>query len=460
MRAWVAVGSVVTSVALSFSNAGCHDSDAAPQSRRELVIVSPHWEGIREELGAAFRAHMANRTDGRAEDVDVAWVNPGGTSACLRFARARFERMPEGIGVDLFFGGGVDPHLKLAELGLTQPADLSAEVLAALPEDVSGVRVYDHGSGWYGTCLTTFGIVYNRELLRRIGLDEPTSFDDLGEPRFRSWVGLADPRMSGTVHMIYELILQGQGWEDGFRLLARMAGNSRRFYHHASEVPLEVGAGEIAAGLSLDSYAWAQVDQLGRESIGFLAPDGETVVNPDAISMLHGAPAADLASAFIEFVLSPQGQALWMLPRGTDGGPTRYSLARMPVRPDVMRSLGARAIVTFDPFGAHHQVAYDPSLGSNRWGIVNGLLGSVLVDLQRDLAKNWQLVIAAGRPAAAEELLTRPPVGLDELLALAAGPYRDHRERQAIQARWSREARARYREAGALAQASASESRP
>lgn len=413
----------------------------------KLVIISPHWEGIREEFARAFAVELA--AEGRK--VEVSWLTFGGTSDCVKFVRSRFTEMPSGIGVDLFFGGGVEPHLTMAKADQLDPVTLAPATLAAIPPDLAGVPLYDPGHRWYGACLTSFGVIFNRELLRRLDIPEPTSFAALGEPRARSWVALADPRLSGTVHMIYEIILQGEGWENGFRLIARMAGNARRFYHFASEVPLEIGAGEVALGTSLDSYAWSQVESLGRDSIGFIAPSGRSVINPDAIAMLRGAPNRELAKRFIEFVLSPRGQALWLLPRGVPGGPRRFALARLPIRPDVFAAHETSSIVTENPFTAPPGLTYDTALGARRWTALNGLIGTVLCDRHEELASAWRAVLEAGRPADAEEALTRPLVSEAEL-ALVADELNAHPERRFdVFAAWSRRASQAFAEATRLA---------
>jgi hypothetical protein len=252
--------------------------------------------------------------------------------------------------------------------------------------------------------------------------------------------------------MIYELVLQARGWDEGWRLVARMAGNARRIYHHAAEVPIEVGAGEIALGTTIDSYAWAQIEQMGEQSIGFVAPEGESLMNPDAIAVLRGAPHAELARAFVEFTLSPAGQALWMLPRRAPGGPERYPLGRMPVRPDVYRAQRERTAVRHDPFAEHEVLAYDPDLGSARWSVVNGLVGAALIDLHRELREAWAEVVAAGRPAEAEELLTRPPATEAEVRALGK-EFRDALRRNDALARIASATEARYRRARDLARA-------
>jgi iron(III) transport system substrate-binding protein len=53
--------------------------------------------------------------------------------------------------------------------------------------------------------------------------------------------------------------------------------------------------------------------------------------------LLRGAPHPQVARAFIDFVLQPEGQKLWDFRPGTPGGPVRYSLRRLPVRKEFYR---------------------------------------------------------------------------------------------------------------------------
>src|SRR5262249_52509893 len=67
-----------------------------------LVLVSPHWEGIQREFETAFKSHYLRET-GRT--VELEWMDAGGTSEVLRFIRSEFKAKPTGIGIDIFFGG-------------------------------------------------------------------------------------------------------------------------------------------------------------------------------------------------------------------------------------------------------------------------------------------------------------------------------------------------------------------
>jgi len=93
---------------------------------QKLIIVSPHWEGIRTEFERAF-SEWTSRNLGHATDVD--WLDVGGTSDILRYVRSEFARSPKGIGIDLLFGGGVDPYLALIKDGLLEPCELPPQVL-------------------------------------------------------------------------------------------------------------------------------------------------------------------------------------------------------------------------------------------------------------------------------------------------------------------------------------------
>ena len=81
----------------------------------KLIIISPHWEGIETEFDTAFKAWYAKET---GREVNVDWLDQGGSSSDFRFIESEFKRLPEGIGIDLFFGGGTDNYLKLADKGL------------------------------------------------------------------------------------------------------------------------------------------------------------------------------------------------------------------------------------------------------------------------------------------------------------------------------------------------------
>jgi len=144
--------------------------------------------------------------------------------------------------------------------------------------------------------------------MEKFDLPTPKTWRDLTSQKLRTWVGSADPRKSGSTHMMYEIILQAYGWETGMWTIAAMAGNIRAFTQSASTVPKDIAVGETATGLCIDQYAWSTMEKVGGERRGFALPEGLTVVTADGIAKLKGAPESAIATDFISYVLSEAGQ--------------------------------------------------------------------------------------------------------------------------------------------------------
>ncbi|MDB4373763.1 hypothetical protein N9Z50_02015, partial [Akkermansiaceae bacterium] len=82
-------------------------SKSAAGADLRLEVITPHNEMILREFGDGFSAWYEKET---GNSVYVNWRTPGGTSEIKRVLDGAFEaaqeRGTEGIGVDLFFGGG------------------------------------------------------------------------------------------------------------------------------------------------------------------------------------------------------------------------------------------------------------------------------------------------------------------------------------------------------------------
>ena len=423
-----------------------------------LVIASPHNEFIRNEFTRAFREYY-NATYG--VDVDVQWPDLGGTSAILTTIEARYQKTPDSIGIDLMFGGGVDPFIKLADEGLLVPYKLPDEQLALIPSNIAGIPMYDPEYRWYGAALSGFGIVYNKAVIQAEGLSIPRTWADLTNPINKGWVGSADPGESGSTHMCYEVILQGYGWQEGWRVSTMMGANIKSFPASSSTIPRMVGAGDLAYGLAIDFYAWSEVSARGADKIGYVMPEGLTVVNPDSIAILKGAPNLEVAKQFVSFVLSKQGQKLWMLPKGDPEGPKDNLLGRMCVIPELYNELQGRTIVPFNPFEMKSSLQYNATKGSIRYTILNDLIRALIIDSHEDLVAAWSTIISTNETlnragiksatiAEAIDRLCAVPVTESEVEELAAN-WSDPQFRNRYIQEWHTFAKQKYADAIELA---------
>src|SRR5690606_27777330 len=101
-------------------------------------------------------------------------------------------------------GGGSFDFIIQAEAGRLVDGGLQAkfpewfkepgEAGPGIPRLHSGEVFFDAVGRWYGTVISSFGIVYNTDLLAAIGVPEiPNSWNDLTIPRLRGRIAVADP---------------------------------------------------------------------------------------------------------------------------------------------------------------------------------------------------------------------------------------------------------------------------
>jgi len=408
-----------------------------------LVLVSPHWEGIKHEFEQAFKAHYRRET---GREVTFDWMDVGGTSETLRFIRSEFKSKPSGIGIDLLFGGGLDPYLILKQAGLLESYALPRSLLDRIPPRLGGIPLYDPEYKWYGTTLAGFGIIYNKAVLELTKLPLITTWEGLAAPTAFTWVGSADPRKSGSVHMVYEIILQAYGWEKGWQIITGIGANARTFTNSASQVPKDVAIGEVAYGLSIDFYAWAQVDEVGADKIGFVIPHNLTIINPDSIGILKGAPNRNVAEAFIRFVVSEAGQKLWLLSKGSAGGPQRFQLNRFSILPSLYDKVKPQdTAVQFNPFVWQSDFVFDADVASKRWAIVNDLIGALIIDQKALLSRAWKAALVDGAAGGEFSRLAAMPVSEEEAMRLAREKWREPAFRNQKLNEWTQFARDKYR---------------
>ncbi len=398
-----------------------------------LIVVTPHVPQIRSEIGSAFDRWHFKHT-GRHARID--WRVPGGTAEIIKLLQAKYNDVvarglldlsdpknpscpPGTVEFDVMLGGGSYDHGRLKKgdgvsieatldgkptrvpipmSAPPQPPFTQQELDAWYGENKIGAQsLYDPDQFWLGTALSSFGIVYNRDALTRLGLPEPTSFADLGDPRLANWVSLADPRQSGSVTTTFDSILSHEGWDRGWRILREMTANTRSFSSSSTKIPIDVSQGEAAAGLAIDFYGRAQAQAVaapdGSSRVGYADPAGSVYIDADPVSILRGAPNADLARLFLEFCLSEEAQSLWQFPprsssesNGRDDlGPDQYALLRLPIRREMYQKHLQRFTDKVNPF----DIASDtqPKGWRDSIGI---MMGAFAIDTADDQHAAWE----------------------------------------------------------------------
>jgi ABC-type Fe3+ transport system substrate-binding protein len=464
------------------------------QERREqadetLTLITPHNEAIRHEFSIGFQRWYKERT---GKTVAMDWRVLGGTSEIARFleseyvssfrnywtnhlrrpwslvvqgafangrlgadapaiareAREAFLASEAGCGIDLFFGGGSFDFITQANAGRLVPSRVVEQhpdwfTDEVIPLSFSGESYRDPQGRWIGNVLSTYGILYNRDSLKRLGIERPpVEWSDLTDPRYVGEVALADPTKSGSIAKAFENLVQQQmqrrlaalrasvptsdaatmksqedqavreGWTAGLRILQLMGANARYFTDTSQKPPIDVSQGDCAAGVCIDFYGRSQAEVTANRSGGeprvqFVSPRGGAVSSVDPIALLRGAPHRELAERFIEFTLSMEGQKLWNFRPGAPGGPVHYALRRLPVRRDFYAHSEwkrYRSDPEAEPFTEAEKLIYQPSWTGGVFRELAFVIRVMTLDTHPELLSAWKSINAAPPAARAKAM--------------------------------------------------------
>lgn len=382
-------------------------SQVVSDQKLKLVIFTPHNEQIRFEMAHGFNIW---RKANNLPEVYFDWRTSGGTSDLRKQILDQFTKAAvagqenEGIGYDMLFGGGDFEHNILAwgvkvtregkdeQIPILVPVDLSPALLKqAFPEPTIGSeRLYHPEMKWVGVVLSAFGIVYNNDLLKMNGQTPPVTWSDLADGRYLHDIALADPAHSGSIAVAYNTILRRYGWDEGWHILRRCFANARYFTNSASQVPIDVSAGQATAGMCIDFYGRFQAQAVGGGRVGYVDPPFMTTITADPIAIFRGAPHLELSQQFVSWLLTYDAQMLWQRKLGEPGGPQKFELRRMPIRRDLYTTANrAQWTDKINPFLTRPFPEGMPDF----YRTVALITHAMAIDVHDDLTAAWEAIL-------------------------------------------------------------------
>ncbi len=300
---------------------------AAPVFAQEstLTVLCTPQEDWCVAMTAAFEAETGI-------DTNYVRLSSGESLARLRAGRQNPE-------FSVWWGGPADAFIAAAEEGLIEQYE--SPNAAAIPEEYR-----DPDNYWAGVYVGALGFCSNVKVLEELGIEPPTSWDDLLAPELKGFVAMAHPATSGTAFTAFWTIVTlradaleaeaaGTGYDEqgfptpaaidaAFEYYAQLNNNILQYTRSGSAPGSLAGQGEIAVAI-IFSHDCTKLQQEGFEGILTTTfPEEGTGYEIGGMAIVANGPEPEAARMWFDWALTAAAQEI---------GPTVNSL-QLPTNPD------------------------------------------------------------------------------------------------------------------------------
>ena len=191
--------------------------------------------------------------------------------------------------------------------------------------------------------VSALGIVWNS----KSGTPEPKEWRDLTQPAFKDKVTTPDPALSGA-SLDLLIGLQNSMGDQAWQLFDDLKKNGMVVSGPNAQAVTPVMQGAKAAVFgAVDYVSYGNIQQ--GESLKVIFPASGTVIAPRPMMILKTSQHADDAKAFVDYVLSPEGQVrvadAWLMPARRDVAAKRPLLDALKVLPTTSEGSSERGAV-------------------------------------------------------------------------------------------------------------------
>ena len=231
-----------------------------------------------------------------------------------------------GVGVEARYGDSAELAATLAEEGGNSPADVffaqdpgalgaveGQGLLAELPDELLervDERFRDPDGHWVGTSGRARVLAYSTEL---VSADElPESVFDLTDPAWKGKLGISPT--NGSFQAFVTVMRLTEGDEVTREWLEGILANEPKIYDGNVPILEATAAGEVEAGLVNHYYLYVVREEQPDAPIEnhfFPGDDPGALVSVAGVGVLDGAEHAAEAEAFVDFLLSEEGQRFY-----------------------------------------------------------------------------------------------------------------------------------------------------
>lgn len=217
-------------------------------------------------------------------------------------AVARLEAEADAPTFDVWWGGPSDGQVEAYTKGLIEP--YSPPNADQIPDNLKDIE-----SGWTGIYIGALGFCSNQDILDELGIEVPTSWEDLLDPKLQGNIAIADSRTSGTAYtfLYTQVLLKGE--EEAFNYLKQLDENIFQYTKSGSSPGTMAASGEVAVAIIFSHDCVKFREETGTNLVVSF-PDEGTGYEIGGEALIKNAPNPAAAKVWMDWVLTPEAQAI------------------------------------------------------------------------------------------------------------------------------------------------------
>lgn len=227
---------LILSLIVAFSVVGCSSGGKG----KPTIVLYSSAEDFRNE-------HYQKRLNEQFPDynISVQYVSTGNTAAKIKSSGKSIE-------ADIIIELEHTYSQQLEENFYTLDDSLYAEVMDEfIPESKKYVPTIRYSGA----------IIINEEVLKAKGLDVPTSYQDLLDPKYEGLISMPNPKASGTGYMFLKNLVNVMGEEEAFAYFDQLSKNILQYTSSGSGPVNALVQKEAAIGLGMTFQAVEEINK-------------------------------------------------------------------------------------------------------------------------------------------------------------------------------------------------------
>ena len=214
----------------------------ADHGGKETIVICASAEqyrndALQEQLSEAFPEH----------NIIVMYMSTGKAAAKV-FAEGPATEIDMLVGLETGYLHKISGNL----------ADISG--LSRIPY-MEGITPADNDNLWVTWERQAGAIIVNRDILSKLGLPAPETYEDLLKPEYKGLIAMPDPKSSGTGYFFYKNWVNLWGDEAALAYVDALYGNLKQFTESGSGPIKLLRQGEAAIGLALTFQAVSEINE-------------------------------------------------------------------------------------------------------------------------------------------------------------------------------------------------------